>query len=85
MLMASQFSFGAETLAEGELASHAHIVAKTSAIVGWSSSSPEGVYGDITTGTTIKKKEPKTYESGGNQPHNNLPPLFGVYRFRRTS
>ena len=85
MPMCRQFSFGVETLAEGELASHAHIVAKTSAIVGWSENSPEGVYGDITSGTTIMKKEPKTYESGGNQPHNNLPPLYGVYRFRRTT
>lgn len=72
-------------ITEGELASHAHVVAKTSAIVGWSDSSPEGVYGDITTGTTIKKYNPKTYKSGGNQPHNNLPPLYGVNRFRRIS
>lgn len=66
-----------------ELASHAHIVAKTSAIVGWQGSSPEGAYGDITTGTTIKIYNPKTHESGGDQPHNNMEPYKVVYVFMR--
>lgn len=66
-----------------ELASHSHIVAKTSAIVGWQGNSPEGAYGDITTGTTIKKTKPETYESGGNQPHNNISPCVAVYMWER--
>ena len=70
-------------ITEGELASHSHVAAKASAITGWSGNSPAGFLGDVTSGTTITAKEPKTSETGGDKPHNNLMPLYGVYRFRR--
>lgn len=73
---------------EGELANHGHI---EMAVVGTSSggvnTNSRATYNnDIVNGTA------KGYESGvttgytgGNQPHNNLPPLYGAYKFRRTN
>ena len=72
-------------LAEGELASHSHIAAKTKATTGWSGTSPACYLGDVTGGASKIIKEPRTYETGGNQPHNNLSPVYGVFRFQRTT
>lgn len=94
MAMASQFSFGVETLTEGESAKHTHSYA---------------LFADPNNGTTITDSKQgkflsarysagadkkficapkKSVEfhlgfSGGNSPHNTIQPIYGVYRFRR--
>lgn len=72
-------------LTVGELASHAHVAAKTKSITGWQGSSPAGYLGDVTSGTQITEKNPQTSEAGGNQHHNNLSPSISAYVWHRLS
>ena len=80
--MICTFSFGVGMLAEGELAAHGH-----------SFIAPPRLFNerDINQDTIIcpngnESANEMTYNTnivGNNIPHNNLSPLYGVYRFRR--
>nr|DAU85638.1 MAG TPA: Baseplate structural protein [Caudoviricetes sp.] len=68
-------------MTEGELASHSHYVGKGKG---------NGSAGTVTNNFLYLTQWEGSYEYdistsnvGGNNPHNNLPPLYGVYRFRR--
>lgn len=74
-----QFPFGVGMLAEGELASHAHIV-----YAGYGSQEGTEIDHPITNRNSVWNNR-KTSSVGGDQPHNNIPPLYGVNRFRRIS
>ena len=98
MPMCRQFSFGVETLAEGELASHEHnqnvdlgnnrgYVPALTSFPSYNEEHPihSGLGGYVSLGGTAESQYTvlSTAYSGGNSPHNNLAPVYGVYRFRR--
>lgn len=71
---------------EGELAAHAHAI-----YAGYDGNEVAGT-GDkyryqtwANQNTGWKTGRLGTSTVGGNNPHNNLPPLYGVNRFRRIS
>lgn len=81
-----QFPFGHLCKSEGEMAKHTHKYnfafdsAKGSQGLNWGlvlTSNPEQPY------TQFYPDDLSFY--GNNQPHNNIPPAYGVYRFRRTT
>lgn len=68
-------------LAEGELAKHSHYVGK-----GKGNEKNPAVYNQFLYLTQWEGKyeyDISTDTRGGDNPHNNLPPVYGVYRFRR--
>ena len=79
-------------ITEGELASHGHAIHFYND--DWNSSDGNsGAYnnpGIVHDATDRSAKNTNRWtdlveSTGGNQPHNNLPPLYGVFRFRRIS
>jgi len=77
-------------LTEGELAK---VTGTVGSLIHWGSKNSQSGCLSITDGTS---KFPSSATEncfnatinisfGKNQPHNNLPPLYGVYRFRRTT
>ena len=75
-------------ITEGELASHAHTEYIDDSFCAY----PTGNNNIWKQGLVNAKETSKsvTYEHwigsvGGNQPHNNLPPFYSVFRFRRTT
>lgn len=74
-------------ITEGELASHGHPFTLDSPRNGTVSSSKGAWYVDAgTKGADSSEYVARTTQNvGGNQPHNTIQPIYGVYRFRRTS
>lgn len=79
-------------ITEGELASHGHVIHFYND--DWNSSDGNsGIYnqpGIVHDATDRSDKNTNRWtdlveSTGGNQPHNNLPPLYGVFKFRRIS
>lgn len=79
-------------ITEGELASHGHAIHFYND--DWNSSDGNsGAYnqpGIVHDSTDRSAKNTNRWpdlveNTGGNQPHNNLPPLYGVFKFRRIS
>lgn len=71
-------------ITEGELASHGHQFTLDSPHKGVSTS--DGAwYVDSGTKGIDGSLARTTKNVGGNQPHNTIQPIYGVYRFRRTS
>ena len=79
-------------IAEGELASHGHAIHFYND--DWNGSDgnsgmynqPGIVHDSIDRSAKNTNRWTDLVEStGGNQPHNNLPPLYGAYKFRRIS
>lgn len=77
---------------EGELAKHGHAIHFYND--DWNSSDGNGgkynqpgiVHDSMDRSAKNTNRWADLVEStGGNQPHNNLPPLYGVYKFRRIS
>ena len=74
-------------ITEGEMKSHGHPFVLDSPKAGAESSSTGAWYVDAGT----KGKDDTEYvvretqNVGGDSPHNNIPPAYGVYRFRRTT
>lgn len=66
-------------ITEGEMASHSHITYS-----GYGEQEGAEIDFPITHRNSIWNNK-KTSSIGGNQPHNNIPPLYGVNRFRRIS
>ena len=70
-------------ITEGELAAHSHYVGK-----GKGNEKNPAVYNQFLYLTQWEGKyeyDISTNSVGGNQPHNNLPPVYSVYKFRRKS
>ena len=68
-------------ITEGELAAHSHYVGK-----GKGNEKNPAVYTQLLYLTQWEGKyeyDISTNSVGGNQPHNNLPPVYSVYKFRR--
>ena len=68
-------------ITEGELAAHSHYVGK-----GKGNERNPAVYTQFLYLTQWEGKyeyDISTNSVGGNQPHNNLPPVYSVYKFRR--
>ena len=68
-------------ITEGELAAHSHYVGK-----GKGNGNNPAVYTQflyLTQGEGKYEYDISTNSVGGNQPHNNLPPVYSVYKFRR--
>lgn len=68
-------------ITEGELAAHSHYVGK-----GKGNEKNPAVYTQFLYLTQWEGKyeyDISTNSVGGNQPHNNLPPVYSVYKFRR--
>lgn len=81
MPMARHFPFGHLCKSEGELAAHSHYVGK-----GKGNEKNPAVYTQLLYLTQWEGKyeyDISTNSVGGNQPHNNLPPVYSVYKFRR--
>lgn len=74
-------------ITEGELASHGHPFTLDSPKNGTVASSEGAWYVDAgTKGADSSGCVARTTQNvGGNQPHNTIQPIYGVYRFRRTS
>lgn len=74
-------------ITEGELASHGHPFTLDSPKNGTMASSESAWYVDAgTKGVDSSDYVVRTTRNvGGNQPHNTIQPIYGVYRFRRTS
>lgn len=73
-------------ITEGEMKSHGHPFVLDSPQNGAVSSSDGAWYVDAgTKGIDAKSVVRTTQNVGGDQPHNTLQPLFGVYKFRRTN
>lgn len=71
-------------ISKGELAAHAHEYLLDTTKNGTSTTDGAWWFVDAgTIGTPATGKERSTYSTGDNQPHNNLSPVYGVYRFRR--
>lgn len=76
-------------ITKGEMASHGHAIHFYND--DWNSSDGNGGYnqpGIVHDATDRSAKNTNRWadlveSTGGNQPHNNLPPLYSVYRFRR--
>ena len=90
--MVCTFPFGVELVTEGELASHGHAIHFYND--DWNGSDgnsgmynqPGIVHDSIDRSAKNTNRWTDLVEStGGNQPHNNLPPLYGAYKFRRIS
>ena len=79
MPMFCQFPFGHLCKSEGELASHSHII-----YAGYGSQ--EGVEIDQpSTNRNSVWSNRRTSSVGGDQPHNTIQPVYGVYRYERVS
>lgn len=70
-------------ITKGELAAHAHEYLLDTTKNGTSETDGSWFVDAGTIGTPATGKERSTYSTGGNQPHNTLSPVYGVYRFRR--
>lgn len=85
--MVCTFPFGLRVLAEGEMKSHGHPFVLDSPKAGAASSSEGSWYVDAGT----KGKDDTEYivratqNVGGDQPHNTIQPVYGVYRYERVS
>lgn len=86
--MLFHFPFGVELVTEGELASHTH----TEYVDQKFDAYPNNGGNKWKQGLVNAEEKSKnvTYvhwigSAGGNKPHNNLPPFYGVFRFRRTT
>lgn len=90
MRMASQFPFGVELVTEGELA---NVTGTVGQLIIWNTKKLHSGCLSATVGNTkfpslaneTCAEATVNISFGKNQPHNNLSPLYGVYRFRRTS
>jgi len=77
-------------LTEGELA---NVTGTVGPLIAWMSEKSQNGCLSATVGGTKFPSHAEEYCSdvtvnisfGKNQPHNNLPPLYGVYRFKRTT
>lgn len=83
MSMTSQFSFGVELVTEGELARHSHYSPDNAAglFPGWGNKTGDGWTQEA--GQHNNGAQWLSSPTGGNLPHNNLPPLYGIYKFMR--
>lgn len=70
-------------ITEGELASHSHYAGKGKGNEKNPAVTNQFLY--LTQWEGRYEYDIHTSNVGGNNPHNNLSPLYGVYRFRRTS
>ena len=79
-------------LAEGEMDNHAHVVESlvwgniSNVADGYKLRKDRGVDDSATDGWILNshlKNPQKSTFTGNNVPHNNLPPIYGVYKFRR--
>lgn len=75
-------------ITEGELASHTHTEYAENGFDAYKNKT--GNYWKQGLVNVNEKSKSVTYDywigsAGGNQPHNNLPPVYGVFRFRRTT
>ena len=66
-------------ITEGELASHSHIV-----YAGYGSQKGEEIDQPLTNRNSVWSNR-KTSSVGGDQPHNTIQPVYGVYRYERVS
>lgn len=73
------------TLTVGEIPSHTHIVSNYASSVGWSGNSPSRSYLNNTNDGYVGSNEPVSKATGGSQPHNNMPPYYTMYMWRRTA
>lgn len=74
--------------AEGELASHTHTEYTDDLFCAYQTGNNNNWKQGLVNAE--EKSKSVTYEhwigsAGGNQPHNNLPPFYSVFRFRRTT
>ena len=75
-------------LAEGEMADHSHTVYTDDKFCAYpTGNNNEWKQGLVNINAPSKGAKYGHYigSAGGNNPHNNLPPFYGVYRFRRTT
>lgn len=70
-------------ISKGELAAHGHEYLLDTNKNGTTKDTGAWFVDAGTIGTPATGKERSTYSTGGNQPHNTLSPVYGVYRFRR--
>lgn len=84
MPMARNFPFGHQLNSEGELAKH---TTRFDFLFSGNTGTQAAVWGIVLTNNpsnTYKDFYPFPYSYTGNdEPHNNIAPLYGVYRFRR--
>ena len=78
--MRRQFPFGVELVTEGELASHTHAINSYTATGG---SLLSLVDNQAAPRDGWKTDDIKA--TGGDQPHNTIQPVYGVYRYERVS
>lgn len=72
-------------ITEGELAAHSHILQTAPILFNNIDTSMDNCINPDAKNGSCRAENRKTTLSGENKPHNNLMPLYGVYRFRRTT
>ena len=72
-------------ITEGELAAHSHILQTAPILFGNIDTSVDNCINPDAKNGACRAENRETTLSGENKPHNNLMPLYSVYRFRRTN